>query len=78
MTKPTLDSLLLHFCLVRTKNILRRLISLLFFHCSRTIDPIAPLLLSTLLLRLSVLNVVLQKKVWVETPWQETTSSTFA
>ena len=62
MTKPTLDSLLLNFCLVRTTNILLRLSSLLPSHCSRTIDLIAPLLFPTLLLRLSVLNVVLNKE----------------
>ena len=62
MTKPALDSLLLKFCLVRTRYILLRLSSLLFCYCSRTVDPIVLLLLSSQLLGLSALCVFLQKE----------------
>ena len=58
MTKPALDSLLYHFCLVKTRNILLRLSSFL----DPTVDPIVPLLFSIQLLRLSALNFSYRKK----------------
>ena len=62
ITKPALVSLLLQFCLVRTRYIMLRLSSLLFCHCSRTIDPIVPLLFSSQLFGLSVFCVFWQKE----------------
>ena len=62
MTNPVLDLLLLHFCLVRTRYFLLRLSPLLFCHYSKTIDPIVSLLISAQLLKLSALNVLLQKE----------------
>ena len=62
MTKSALDSLLLHFCLVRIRYIFLRVSLFLFYHCSRTIDCIVPLLFLTQLLRLSVLNVFLHNE----------------
>ena len=62
MTKPALDSMLLQFCLVRTRYILLRLSSLLFCYCSRTIGPIVALFFSGQLLGLSALCVFLQEE----------------
>ena len=59
---PALNSLLLHFCLVRVRYIFLRLSLFLFCHCSRTLDSIVPLLLSAQMLRLSLLNVFLHKE----------------
>ena len=62
MTKPALDSLLLHFCLVRTRYFLHTLSLFLFCHCSRTIDTIFTQLFLKQLLRIIALNVFLHKE----------------
>ena len=58
--KPAVDLLLLHFCLVRIRNILVRLGLFLFCDCSRTIDSIVSLLFSAQML--STLNEFLHKE----------------
>ena len=62
MTKPALDSVLLHFFLARTRHIFLSLSLLLFCHCSRKIYPIVPLLFSTQLLRFNALTMFLNKE----------------
>ena len=59
--KSALDSMLLRFCFVRVRYIFLRLNLFLFFHCSRAINSIVPLLFSAQMLRLIVLNVFLHK-----------------
>ena len=62
MTKPALDSVLLHFFLTRTRYIFLSLSLLLFCHCSRKIYPIVLLLFSTQLLRFNALTMFLNKE----------------